>query len=77
MQVGEDQVDEDQVDEDPAIRLRLAIDLHEVGVAMRRQQLVRAMPGASATGVDDALGEWLRARPGAPRGDTWAPAPPR
>lgn len=61
------------MDADTAARLRLAVDMHAVGVAMRRQQLVRTMPGSDPAAVDAALAAWLRTRPGAPFGDTSVP----
>lgn len=63
------------VDDDTAARLRLAVDMYAVGVAMRRQQLVRTMPGSDRTAVDAALAAWLRTRPGAVDGDVSVTTP--
>ena len=52
-----------------AERLRTALDLHETGVAMMRQNLRRAHPEASSSEIDRLLQAWLRERPGAPDGD--------
>lgn len=41
------------------------VELHELGVAIMRQNLRRRMPGATESEVDDAVAKWLREpRPG-------------
>ena len=55
--------------ETTAARLRLALDLFETGVAMKRQTLRRERPSASAAEIESALAEWLIERPGAIDGD--------
>jgi hypothetical protein len=57
------------------MRLRLAFDLFESGVALMRQRLCRERPGADEQEIERALAEWLRHRPGAEAGD--APGRPR
>jgi len=47
----------------------LALDLHDTGVAMKRQTLRRERPSASAAEIDAALAAWLMERPGAVDGD--------
>ena len=49
--------------------LRTALDIHEVGVALMRQNLRRAYPDDSDAGIDARLLAWLRQRPGADGGD--------
>lgn len=50
-------------------RLRAALDLHEDGVALMRQNLRRAHPDAPDEEIERRLGAWLRERPGAEHGD--------
>lgn len=50
-------------------RFRIAIELHEAGVAMKRAQLRRQHPELDEPGIARLLGAWLRERPGAERGD--------
>ncbi|MFO0985264.1 MAG: hypothetical protein U1E76_26630 [Planctomycetota bacterium] len=59
-------------DADPAKaaeRLRLALDLYELGEVMMRQQLRRRHPAASAAEIEQLLVDWLHTRPGAEYGD--------
>ena len=49
--------------------LWLAFELHEAGVALKRQNLRRRMPHASEEQIDAHLASWLRERPGAELGD--------
>jgi hypothetical protein len=52
-----------------ARRIRLAFDLHEAGVEMRRQALRREHPDLSDSQIAALLRDWLRTRPGAEHGD--------
>jgi hypothetical protein len=54
---------------DVAARLRVAFDLFETGVEMRRQQLRRAHPERADSEIEELVGAWLRERPGAELGD--------
>lgn len=49
--------------------LRHALDMHNTGVKIMRQNLRRAMPDASPSEVEQRLVEWLHTRPGAESGD--------
>lgn len=53
----------------PAEKLRAALELHDVGVELMRQNLRRRHPDASEKEIDDLLADWLRTRPGAEHGD--------
>ena len=53
----------------PVDKLRAAFELHEVGVALMRQNLRRRHPGDSDKAIDELLTDWLRTRPGAEHGD--------
>jgi len=44
-------------------RLREAAELHEVGVALMRKNLVRRHPELDDEGIDGLLLAWLRDRP--------------
>jgi hypothetical protein len=59
------------MDSDPAARLRIALELHELGVQMQRQRLRRERPQLSDAELDRAVRAWLHERPGAEHGDTW------
>jgi hypothetical protein len=61
---------------DPAAaeRLRLALDMHEMGVWMQRARLRRTRPEASEDEIEAEVLAWLRRRPGAEHGDF--PGPP-
>jgi hypothetical protein len=50
-------------------RLRLALELHDAGVAMMRQNLRRRHPDADEEEIERRLIEWLHTRPGAEFGD--------
>lgn len=52
-----------QDEESKAARLRLALQMADAGIAMKRQQLVRRHPVASSDEVDSMLRAWLGARP--------------
>ena len=56
-------------DESAAERLRIALDLYEVGERMQRMRLRREQPAASDVDIDAAIQRWLRSRPDAPLGD--------
>jgi hypothetical protein len=53
----------------PADKLRAALELHDVGVALMRQNLRRRHPGESDQLIDERLTKWVRTRPGAEHGD--------
>lgn len=53
----------------PAEKLRAALELHEVGVAVMRQNLRRRHPDAPHSRIEQLLAAWLRTRPGAEHGD--------
>lgn len=53
----------------PAARLRTALDLFALGEQMMRAKLHREHPGWTEEQVRDAIGAWLRDRPGAESGD--------
>ena len=61
------------MDGDPATRLRIALELHDLGERMLRQRLRRERPQITQTELDDAIGSWLRDRPGAEHGDAIGP----
>ncbi len=52
-----------------AERFRLTLELHELGVALMRQNLRRRYPRASEATIEERLGRWLVERPGAEQGD--------
>lgn len=53
----------------PAARLRVAFELHELGVQMHRRRLRRERPELTDAELDVALRAWLHERPGAEHGD--------
>jgi hypothetical protein len=53
----------------PAAAFQAALDLFETGVRMMRQNLRRQYPDATDAQIEQRLGAWLRARPGAEFGD--------
>ncbi len=57
------------MDGDPATRLRIALELHDLGVRMQRQRLRREHPEWSDAELADAMRAWMRDRPGAEHGD--------
>ena len=62
-----------------AARLRMALDLCELGESMRRAQLRRERPEATDEEIEALLIAWLETRPGAEHGDSWGrpiPWPP-
>ena len=54
-----------------AARLRTALDLCELGEAMRRAQLRREHPDATDKEIETLLVAWLETRPGSEHGDAW------
>jgi hypothetical protein len=52
-----------------AARLRMALEMHEEGVWLMRQNLRRRHPDATEPTIDRLLGNWLSTRPGAEHGD--------
>ena len=52
-----------------AERLRIALDLWETGVILRRQALRREHPELSTTQIEALVNRWLATRPGAEKGD--------
>ena len=52
-----------------ARRLRLALDLFEVGEHMQRQRLRRQLPEATEAQIDAEVTAWRLRRPGAEHGD--------
>lgn len=52
-----------------ARRLRIAIDMYEVGERMQRQRLRRLHPGATDAQIEAKLAAWRQRRPGAEFGD--------
>jgi hypothetical protein len=61
-------------DSPPARRLRLAFELHEAGVALKRQTLRRQHPEAAEAEIDAILARWLR-REGEPADAPGSPRP--
>ena len=57
-----------------ASRLRMALDLCEMGESMRRMQLRREHPSATDEDIEALLVAWLETRPGAEDGDAWGRA---
>lgn len=53
----------------PAEKMRAALELHDEGVELMRQNLRRRHRDASDDEIDDLLTDWLRTRPGAEHGD--------
>jgi hypothetical protein len=53
-----------------ALRLHLAFEMFEAGVALMRQNLRRRHPDLDEAAIDRLVGAWLQDRPGAPYGDT-------
>lgn len=50
-------------------RFRVALALHDEGVALMRLNLQRRNPDASEEEIAELLRAWLQSRPGAPHGD--------
>lgn len=58
----------------PEERLRIALELSEVGEEMQRLRLRRENPEWGDAEVEAAMVRWMQHRPGAPNGDH--PGPP-
>jgi hypothetical protein len=56
-------------DESAADRLRLALDMYELGENMQRARLRRKHPQATAVEIESAVDKWLSSRSDAPIGD--------
>lgn len=54
---------------DAGARMRIALDLFELGENMLRQRLRRDRPSASAAEIEEAVRVWRTTRPGAESGD--------
>ena len=54
----------------PSVKLRLALEMFEGGVALMRQNLRRRHPTATEAEIDRLLVDWIRTRPGAEHGDS-------
>jgi hypothetical protein len=54
-----------------AARLRAALELSNMGIAIRRAQLRREHPEATDDHIEALVLAWLHARPGAEHGDAW------
>jgi hypothetical protein len=52
-----------------ATKLRIALEMFDVGVSMMRQNLRRTYPAASESEIEAKLSAWLLERPGAEFGD--------
>ena len=52
-----------------AERMRMTLDLFELGDAMQRQRMKRKHPNASDAEIDDLVNAGLQRRPGAELGD--------
>ena len=59
----------DTSNEAAAARLRVALELFETGVEMKRQKLRRDHPDLSGDEIEARVAAWLRERPGAELGD--------
>jgi len=57
------------VDTPEAQRLRLALDMYEVGEKLLRQRLKREQPTATPDEIDSEICAWRLRRPGAEYGD--------
>jgi len=53
----------------PARRMRLALDMYEVGEAFVRARLRRETPAITEEALDEAVRAWRLSRPGAEMGD--------
>jgi hypothetical protein len=58
---------------DVAERFRIALELHDLGVAIYRQRVVREHPEMPEPDVDALVQQWLHTRPGAEHGDAVGP----
>jgi hypothetical protein len=53
----------------PEQKLQLAFEMHELGCAMMRQNLLRRYPGETEAERERRFVAWLQTRPGAEHGD--------
>ena len=53
----------------PQEKLQLAFEMHELGCAMMRQNLLRRFPEETDAERERRFVEWLQTRPGAEHGD--------
>ena len=60
---------DDSPETTPAERLQIALQLHDEGVALMRQNLRRRNPEAGEDEIEEMLVAWLHERPGAEHGD--------
>jgi hypothetical protein len=58
-------------DESAGDRLRIALDMYELGENMQRARLRRERPTATETEIEAAIEGWLSTRPDAPLGDAF------
>ena len=56
----------DRSDDAAARRLRTAMDMHEFGVEMMRQRLIRELGHSQKKEVEKRLDQWLREQPALP-----------
>jgi hypothetical protein len=66
---SEQAMSSDTSNEAAAARLRVALELFETGVEMKRQQLRRDHPDLTGDEIEARVAAWLRERPGAEFGD--------
>jgi hypothetical protein len=66
---SEQTMSSDTSNEAAAARLRVALELFETGVEMKRQQLRRDHPDLTGDEIEARVAAWLRERPGAEFGD--------
>ena len=59
----------DTSNESAAARLRVALELFEAGLEMKRQKLRRDHPDLTGDEIEARVAAWLRERPGAEFGD--------
>lgn len=60
----------EDMEEPVLMRMRLAFEMFEAGVALMRQNLRRRNPVLGDAEIEALLGLWLRERPGAEFGDS-------
>ena len=58
---------------DAVAKVRIALGLADAGIRMKRQNLVRSHPDATAAEIEDQMAAWFSARPpdGVGRIGTW------
>ncbi|CKW15955.1 hypothetical protein [Mycobacterium tuberculosis] len=60
-----------------AQKLKLALDMYEVGEQMQRMRLGRERPNADVVEIEAAIDAWRMTRPGAEEGDSAGPTSTR